>query len=107
MNERERKKRWASGEGYNRYITSELNSFRKEAWKEQICSHFEGAEGLRILDVGTGPGFFACILSEEGHDVTAIDNSDGMLKQAVSNAAMLGVSLNCVPYSDNFDFFCP
>lgn len=87
----ERAKRWDSGEAYNRYITSELNSFRKEAWKEQICSHFKGAKGLHILDVGTGPGFFACILSEEGHCITAIDNSAGMLEHAAANAAVLGV----------------
>ena len=30
----ERAKRWSDGDGYNRYITDELNSFRKEAWKK-------------------------------------------------------------------------
>ena len=75
MNKEERDRRWASGEGYNRYISSELDSFRKNAWKLQIGKHLNGRKGLEILDVGTGPGFFACILSEEGHHVTAIDSS--------------------------------
>ena len=91
MNKEERDRRWASGEGYNRYISSELDSFRKNAWKLQIGKHLNGRKGLEILDVGTGPGFFACILSEEGHHVTAIDSSEGMLEKARENAERLGV----------------
>ena len=82
---------WSKGDRYNRIINKELDSFRKEAWKKQIGSHLEG-EGLRILDVGTGPGFFACILSEMGHDVTGIDQSDGMIGHAKKNAEAQGVS---------------
>ena len=91
MNENERYSQWESGEGYNRYITAELASFRKEAWKKQVTGHLDGRKGLKILDVGTGPGFFACILSEEGHDVTGIDYSAGMIEKARKNAAELGV----------------
>ena len=36
--------------------------------------------------------FLSCILSEEGHNVTGIDASDGMLACARENAAKLGVS---------------
>ena len=91
MTTEERNKRWSNGEGYNRYITEELNSFRKFAWKKQICEHFQGREGLEILDVGTGPGFFSCILSEEGHHLTGIDASEGMLACAAENARKLDV----------------
>ena len=96
MNKEERDKRWQKGEGYNRYITSELESFRKDAWKKQICAHFGDRKGLDILDVGTGPGFFSCILSEEGHNLTGIDASDGMLACARENAEKLGVSPNFI-----------
>ena len=92
MEKLEREKRWAGGDGYNRYITGEFQSFRKDAWKKQLERHFEARKGLKILDVGTGPGFFACILSEEGQKVTAIDSSDGMLAHARKNAELLGVS---------------
>lgn len=100
---------WENGEGYNRYITNELNSFRKAAWKKQICSHFpEGRKRLRILDLGCGPGFFSCILTEEGHVVTGIDNSQGMLRCARDNAAKLGISpeflcmdINELSFEDN------
>ena len=92
MDEKERYRYWESGDGYNRYITAELASFRKEAWKKQVTGHFNGRKGLNILDVGTGPGFFACILSEEGHHLTGIDYSAGMIKTAKENAGLLGVS---------------
>ena len=48
MNKEERDRRWASGEGDNRYISSELDSFRKNAWKFQIGKHLNGREGLEI-----------------------------------------------------------
>ena len=81
---------WKTGNRYNRFIQKELDSFRKEAWKKQIGRHLD-REGMKILDVGTGPGFFACILSEMGHDVTGIDASEGMLGHAARNAQKLGV----------------
>lgn len=87
-----RAKVWENGENYNRYITAELTSFRKNAWKAQIVSHFPADQKMKVLDVGTGPGFFSCILAEEKHDVTGIDFSDGMLKCAAQNAEKLGIS---------------
>lgn len=91
MKKEERQKPWGDGEDYNRYIVSELSSFRKNAWKKQIGEHLNGKKGLKILDAGTGPGFFACILSEEGQQVTAIDYSDRMLACARENALKLSV----------------
>lgn len=91
MPETDKDKKWENGESYDRYITKELASFRKEAWKHQIGQHFAKDALLNILDVGTGPGFFACILAEEGHKVTAIDQSEGMIAYARVNAKKLGV----------------
>ena len=93
MSRDERQKPWGDGEDYNHYIVSELSSFRKDAWKRQIGEHLEGRKGLKVLDAGTGPGFFACILSEEGQQVTAIDYSDAMISCARENARKLGVSV--------------
>lgn len=91
LTETEKAERWSSGKSYNKYITNELNSFRKAAWKDTVLRHFGAAENLNILDVGTGPGFFACILTEEGHRVTGIDSSAGMLAYARYNAAKLQI----------------
>jgi len=92
MEKQERDKRWVNGAHYDNYIQKELSSFRKNAWKRQLGQHFAPGAVLDILDVGTGPGFFACILSEEGHRVTGIDASEGMLRCAEKNAAALGVT---------------
>ena len=92
MTETEKQNKWIDGKGYNRYITKELDSFRKQAWKRQIGKHFPEGACLDILDAGTGPGFFACILAEEGHHVTAIDQSNGMLDYARENAKKLDVA---------------
>lgn len=59
--------------------------------EEQIAAGFPGREksSLRILDVGTGPGFFAIILTEVGCSVTAIDLTPSMLAEARKNAGAL------------------
>lgn len=100
-----RKEKWKNGTDYDRYIQEELTSFRKKAWKEQICRNFAGKKRLHILDVGTGPGFIACILAEEGHLVTGIDASKGMITCAEKNAAKMGVApkLLCMDVN-NMDF---
>ena len=44
---------------------------------------------IKILDVGTGPGFFAILLAEAGYQVTAIDYTEEMLREAQQNAGGL------------------
>lgn len=85
-------KNWTeSSSGYSSSILKELNSFKRQAWTELILKN-AGREGkLNILDVGTGPGFFAIIMSLQGHDVTAIDCTQAMLDEAQHNAELFGV----------------
>ena len=45
---------------------------------------------LRVLDVGTGTGFFACLLAAEGHEATGIDLTPDMIAHAGHMAAVLG-----------------
>ncbi len=60
-------------------------------WADELIRNFPKAEGraLRILDIGTGPGFYAIILAARGYEVTAVDMSEGMLEQARNNAGKL------------------
>ena len=43
--------------------------------------------------MGTGPGFFAILLTEAGYKVTAVDYTEEMLKEAQQNAGPLAESI--------------
>lgn len=43
-------------------------------------------EKTKVLDIGTGAGFFAIILRSFGYNVTAVDFSEDMLKEAKKNS---------------------
>nr|WP_294667769.1 class I SAM-dependent methyltransferase [uncultured Blautia sp.] len=76
-------------EGYSEVNEKELKGMQKKAWLETLEHEFSGKEKdqLRILDIGTGPGFFPMILAEAGYHVTAIDYTPEMLEKASENAA--------------------
>ena len=46
------------------------------------------------MDVGTGPGFFAIILAQKGHHVTAVDLTEDMLNQAKENAKFYNAKID-------------
>ena len=81
--------------GYSEVSRLELATIQRERWRsclrEEIARHFPArhAEGLRVLEVGTGPGFFAILLRELGYAVTAIDLTPAMLEEAQKNAGAL------------------
>ena len=60
----------------------ELNSVMAERWLREIAKHIPAGGQLRILDVGTGTGFFAFLLSSLGHRVTGIDLTPSMIQEA-------------------------
>ena len=66
----------------------ELDGVDGAAW-ENIFKKNLPAGKLKILDVGTGAGFFAAILSKLGHEVTGIDMSTKMLSEAKKNLRRL------------------
>lgn len=76
---------------YSEEVNREMRGGNEAEWLAVMHEQLPAAKGLRILDVGTGPGFFAIALTQAGHRVTAIDFSEGMLEQARANAARKGV----------------
>lgn len=78
-------------EGYSEVNQKELHGTQKKAWLAVLEKEFPDrpkAE-IRILDIGTGPGFFPMILAEQGYDVDAVDYTEGMLEKARENAGEL------------------
>ena len=81
--------------GYSAVNREELAGPRRKRWKaclaREFALHFPDRplSDLRVLEVGTGPGFFAILLRELGLDVTAIDLTPAMLAEAKENAGHL------------------
>lgn len=77
---------------YSAINVSELGGHKKDIWQDLI-NHYKPAvigRKLRVLDIGTGPGFFAITMASCGCDVTAVDYTDAMLNKARKNAVMHG-----------------
>ena len=60
----------------------ELSSPLAGRWLDEICRYFPKEKNLRILDIGTGTGFFAFLLESMGHRVTGIDLTPSMIEEA-------------------------
>ena len=81
--------------GYSEVNREELATRQREIWKntliERINGRFPGRapRDIHVLEVGTGPGFFAILLAEAGYRVTAIDLTPSMLDEARQNAGAL------------------
>lgn len=56
--------------GYSEYNRQELADERRTKWNHALLSrieqHFPGKDPgeIKVLDIGTGPGFFAILLAE-------------------------------------------
>lgn len=76
---------------YTEVIRKNLEGEWDRRWADMLISRFpaEGDAPLRILDIGTGPGFYAIILAERGYRVTAVDYAENMLAEAIRNAGDL------------------
>lgn len=85
---------------YSKENQLELRDAHRANWYQelshQIIAQFphRSRESLRILEVGTGPGFFAIILAEAGYQVTAIDLTPSMLEEAKQNARELAEKID-------------
>ena len=63
---------------------NELGNEMGEKWLREINVHLPERKSLTILDVGTGTGFFAVLLAQEGHRVQGIDLTPAMLEEAAA-----------------------
>ena len=80
-------------EGYSKVNQEELAGEQKSRWLRVLEEEFpkKAPSEIQVLDIGTGPGFFAIILARAGYRVTAVDYTEEMLRKARENAG---------PYAD-------
>ena len=74
----------ARSEHFSKTRRLELSGADGDAWRDLLKKNLPDGN-LKILDVGTGAGFFAAILSDLGHKVIGIDMSTKMLGEAEKN----------------------
>ena len=61
---------------------NELENEMGQRWLREIEKFLPEGRSLNILDVGTGTGFFAVLLAQQGHRVEGIDLTPAMLEEA-------------------------
>ena len=77
--------------GYSKVNQKELEGIQRERWKEQFKRLLPANQNLKVLDIGTGPGFFTIILEELGYNsITGVDVSEKMLEVAKGNIQKYG-----------------
>ncbi len=70
----------------------EFSGKMHERWMAEFRKFLPMDKSLRILDLGTGTGFFAFLLGMQGHTVTGIDLTEDMILQAKKSAKILGIA---------------
>ncbi len=94
-----------SAKGYKKHIQESFGNEEEEMWLRYLLSHAPEKECLKVLDIGTGPGFFAIILSRAGHDCIGIDATEAMVEAARDNAEQQGVKAEFfLMNADDLDF---
>lgn len=77
--------------GYSKVNQKELEGIQRERWKKQFKRLLPENQNLKVLDIGTGPGFFTIILEELGYsNITGVDYSYKMLEVARENIQTYG-----------------
>jgi len=80
-------------QSYSKVVQGGMAStYESRGWQE-IFTEAMGPGKHKVLDVGTGPGVVAFLLAQLGHEVTAVDLSEGMLTEARQNAVKYGLDI--------------
>lgn len=91
------KEHWNNcAENYGKLIRDSLSGTDVKNWKNFIFNDIDEKKDLKILDIGTGPGFFPIILSSENRKVIGIDLSDKMVEEAKKNLILNNVDAEII-----------
>lgn len=77
---------------YSEQNMEEMDGWQREVWRKLILENAPAGESLHVLDVGTGPGFFAINLALAGHTAVGVDVTEEMLSHAMRNAQAYGAN---------------
>ena len=97
---------WADrAEGFQAQRIREFHDEKRARWQAEFDRCIPRTPPKRILDLGTGTGFFACMLAQQGHEVIGIDLTPDMIRRARDTAAQLGLRADFqVMDAENPDF---
>ncbi len=79
---------------YSDEVRYEMEHENERAWMDVLQKNLKGIPGKKVLDVGTGPGFFAIGLTKRGFQMTAVDYTQNMLEEAKANAGDLAEKIH-------------
>ncbi|MCC5468035.1 class I SAM-dependent methyltransferase [Pelosinus baikalensis] len=82
------------GQSYDNALGHGITNLEEKKLWLNILEEVIGTKSLKILDVGAGTGFLALLLAELGHQVTAVDLSEGMLGEGKRKADAMGVGVD-------------
>ena len=89
---------------YGEQNRQQLQNQLQVNWKSLILKMMTKNKSLNILDIGTGPGFFAILMAQEGHQVTAVDMNSNMLLEARKNAGSYSSLINFMQVKEELPF---
>lgn len=68
----------------------DFEGLQRKIWTDIISEAIPKGKGFRALDIGTGAGFYAFLLTDLGFEVTGVDYSQKMIDNAIANSEKLG-----------------
>ncbi|MCD8121897.1 MAG: class I SAM-dependent methyltransferase [Clostridiales bacterium] len=70
----------------------ELSGDKHFLWLNEFRNYLPERKRLKILDIGTGTGFFVFLLAKLSHEMTGIDLTEEMIREAKETAELMGIS---------------
>lgn len=84
-------------QSYSQENMEELSSEKRRIWERVFYKYISSdLRGLKILDVGCGPGIFSLLLSQLGAEVIGLDYTPKMIEKAKENASKYDVKVDFI-----------